>query len=154
MGTVKSSKSSIVLATTVLLLVGGCSHKGFNRDELRQQVGVAVPVYDNPDVKDEFDKKANLPKPFRLAVYFKPPRQGAGQPKWRWTDEDKTLISAVSQELKAQGVVSDVFLIVNSLVQRDELLAIRVAAAKHHADAVLIVSGGAQVDHYMAHRGI
>lgn len=131
----------------------GCASKGFNRGELLAQVGVVKPQYDDQDIKDAYNKKSNLPKPFKLGVYFKSPKNTHGGTQWRWSEQDKSLLEEIGAELKAAGVVSSVFPIVGSLVTQEDLKSLRLVAAQHQADALLIVSGATQIDRYINNWG-
>jgi hypothetical protein len=139
--------------TVVLsLMVLGCASKGFNRGALRDQIGVQRPVVSDVDIKKILSKQANLPKPFKLAVYFKNPEQNTGwskNSKWRWTGEDKDLLLTFANELKNEGIVSHVFPVLGNLVTDTDLKSIRVAAAKHGADAVLVIDGVGEIDRYI-----
>jgi hypothetical protein len=138
----------------VLLILPGCASKGFNREALLDQIGVQNPVTSDADIKEILSTKANLPKPFKLAVYFKQPIQkNFAKPKWRWTEHDKELVLGISEELKNEKIVSDVFLILGSLVSNDDLKSIRIAAAKHGADAVIVIDGTGEIDRYINNWG-
>lgn len=130
------------------LSVFGCVSTGFNRGALREQIGVVKPTYDDTQIKEAFTKKANLPKPFKLGVYFRQPQVVRGESKWRWSDQDKATLDEIGIELKSEGVVSEVFPIFDSVATSDDLKSLRLAAAKHQADALLIVSGATQIDRY------
>lgn len=138
-----------VLVLVALVFQVGCASKGFNRGELKRQVGVIKPTFDEKEIKNAFNKKPNLPKPFKLGVYFAPPKSGLGEKQWRWSEQDKALLEEVGKELKAEGLVTDVFPILSSLVQDDDLKSLRLVAAKHQADALLIVTGAGQIDRYI-----
>ncbi len=127
----------------------GCSSQGFNRGELKEQIGVVKPAFDDKDIKAAYNKKSNLPKPFKLAVYFKSPsRANRSSVNWRWSPEDKALVEQACKELVADKIVSDVIPIISSLVQDESLRSLRLIAAKHQADALLIVTGAGQIDRY------
>ena len=131
-------------------VLAGCASKGFNRGALREQIGVTKPVVSDPDVKAELKKKSNLPRPFKMAVYFKrPPEKGNAKPKWRWTEEDKNLILDAAKDLQGEKLVSEVFPLLGSLVGSEDLKSLRVAAAKQGADALLIVDGTGDIDRYI-----
>ncbi len=130
------------------LFVAGCA-TGFNRGALKQQIGV-IQKFDDSEIQAAYGKKAALPKPFKLGVFFKSPVND----KWRWSEQDKAYVTEeLVKELKADGLVADVFPIANSVVADEDLKALRLAAAKHQADALLIVGGGAQVDRYINNWG-
>ncbi len=148
--TVMILKNLILLLLPFALAVSGCASKGFNRGSLEEQIGVQKPVVNEKEIKDILRKKPNLPKPFKLAVYFKRPAQkGHDKTKWRWTDQDKDLISQVSKELKLENAISEAFPILGNLVVDEDLKSIRIAAAKHGADAVIIVDGAGEMDKYI-----
>ena len=135
------------------LLFFSCASKGFNRGELKEQIGVLKPAFDDKEIKEAYNKKANLPKPFKLGVYFKAPKEGRPEQQWRWSEQDKSVLESIAKELLNQGLVSDVFPIVDSLVTDTDLKSLRLAAAKHQADALLIISGAAQIDRYVNNWG-
>ncbi len=137
------------------LFAAGCASKGFNRGQLDSQMGVTKPTYDDAEIKAAYEKKPNLPSPFKLAVYFKTPKHATyGEPVWRWSEDDKAVLAGVAAELKKEGLVADVFPIVSSATGGSEdLKALRLVAAKHQADALLIVSGAGEIDRYTNHAG-
>ncbi|MES2965415.1 MAG: hypothetical protein V4760_16150 [Bdellovibrionota bacterium] len=145
--------SSVLLLTVVSLQIG-CASKGFNRGELKDQIGISKPVYDDKEIKAAYDKKPNLPRPFKIGVYFATPKAVKGAAReWRWTEQDKAVLAEVGNELKTEGLVSDVFPILDSVVQGDDLRSLRLVAAKHQADALLIVSGAGEIDRYINNAG-
>ncbi len=135
-----------------IALGAGCSSSGFNRGALKEQIGVAKPVVTDGEIKDVLNRKPNLPKPFKLAVYFKPPvapgNESLNQP-WRWSEADKTALTQVATDLKNEKVISTVYPVLETLVDDHSLRGIRLAAAKMGADAVLIVEGAGQTDRYI-----
>lgn len=140
----------VVSFTLFALLQIGCASKGFNRGELKEQVGVVKPQYDDQEIKETFAKKANLPKPFKIGVYFKSPGRARGMDgDWRWTEQDKAQLEEIGKDLKSTGLVSEVFPIVGSVVTDESIKSLRLAAAKHHADALLIIGGAGQIDRYL-----
>lgn len=137
------------LMTMLLFLQLGCSSRGFERQGLRDQLGVTKPTYDDNNIKQAFEKKANLPKPFKLAIYFKNSRtRFFGSGDWRWTDEDYKIVEAAGRDLQSEHLVSDVVPILNSVVTNEDLMSLRMAAAQHQADAILLVDGAADLDRY------
>lgn len=140
----------LVFFISFLVLLASCSSQGLNRGELKTMLGVKQPVVTDEAISDVLKKKPNLPKPFKLGVYFKEPVPNfRSSSQWRWTPRDKSLITSVETQLKDMGVVSSVFQVLPATIQGDDLKAIRLGAARNGADAVLIVSGAADVDRYM-----
>lgn len=133
----------------ISLLLCGCA-TGFNRGALKQQIGVIDGKFDDDAIKAAYQKKPALPKPFKLGIFFKSPSND----KWRWSEQDKLFVSdELVRELKSAGLLADVFLISTSVVADEDLKSLRLAAAKHQADALLIVGGGAQIDRYINNWG-
>ena len=138
----------------VSLFVFGCASKGFNRGALQEQIGVKTPVVADKDIKEILNKKPNLPRPFKLAVYFKKQEQSEyKKSNWRWSEKDKDLILEAANELKSDNLISDVFPILGSIVDGNDLKSVRVAAAKHGADAVLVIDGAGEIDKYINNWG-
>lgn len=144
----------IVLISLLAVFQIGCSSKGFNRGDLKAQIGVIQPQYNDQEIKEAFQKKSNLPKPFKLGVYFKSPNRTKGMiGDWRWTEQDKAIFEEVAKELKAEGIISDVFPIMGSLVSSEDMKSLRLVAAKHQADALLIIGGAGEIDRYINNWG-
>ncbi|HEY1078570.1 MAG TPA: hypothetical protein VGE46_00665 [Bdellovibrio sp.] len=143
-----------VIAACLSLLQIGCASKGFNRGELRAQTGVVKPA-DDKEIAAALSKKPNLPKPFKVAVYFKRPAAGghnnpwAQSRSWTWDEQDKELLVDIAKDLKATGVVADVFPILDSFVTSEDLKALRLVAAQHGADALLLIGGAGTIDRYV-----
>jgi hypothetical protein len=144
------NRALVIILSFSLFLQAGCSAKGFHREDLQEQLAVTHPVFDETDIKEAFNKKPNLPRQFKLGVYFRPPQQSyyKSTQAWRWNDQDKTVMDDIARDLKQQGLVADVFPILNSVVQSDDLKSLRLVAAKHQADAILIISGVGEVERY------
>lgn len=144
----------IVLA----ILIGfslGCASKGFNRGELSNQIGTVKPVFDDEQIKQAFNKKANLPRKFKLGIYFKSPKpinyyRGV---QWRWTEQDKNFFDDISNNLKSEGIISDSFPILDLDQNGESFDQLRMTAAQYQADAILIIEGVADIDRYINHWG-
>lgn len=132
----------------VLMLTACSSSRGFDRGTLRGQIFEQKQVTEE-DIKRVLELRPQLPSPFRLAIYFTSPsanwRYGS---TWSWLDEDKDALLALGTELKNKGVISDVFVISDYIVEGSDNKAIRLAAARAGADAVLIVNGVGDIDRY------
>lgn len=149
----KKTISVLMLSFVALYSLSGCQSKGFNRGELQNLAGTKKPVFDDNEIKEAYKKKPNLPKPFKMAVYFASPT-GMQSSKWRWTDSDKAKIAELTKELNDQKVVSDVFPLLDSTVSGTDLRSLRLAAAKHQADALLLIGGAGSTDRYMTNWGL
>jgi hypothetical protein len=61
--------------------------------------------------------------------------------EWRWDVSDKENIVAWGEQLKAESILSDMFVVSEMIKHGTSLTDIRQAAALQGADAVLVVSG-------------
>lgn len=135
----------IVLSALLLLMLTACaSSRGFDRGGMRSQISGQNQVTEE-EIGKVLDLKPQLALPFRLAIYFAPPSSGG---RWNWVGEDKDLLLGIGAELKKKGVVSEVMVINDALVEGVDNKAIRMAAARAGADAVLVVNGASDIDRY------
>lgn len=130
----------------------GCS-SGFNRTEIAKElnsgpydfsVKQAQDTIGAEDIRSAFELKPQLKFPFKIAIRFVPSSDGF----WRWTDEDKKRLETWSRKLKKRGIVSDVFLLSDIVVRDESLSGLRLAAAQHGADTLLIVKAATDLDRY------
>lgn len=128
------------------LFLGACSH-GFNAVKMREESLPPMQITDD-SVKDAFKRKPQLPKPFRVGVYFKEPRVNRSERghAWRWTEKDKDSFFALAETICDTGEVADIFPILPEIPGTDELRSLRLAAAQHGADALLVINGAEEVD--------
>lgn len=135
--------------SVIFLMVGCASSRGFNRGDLRERLSGPVVVNDG-DIAKALATKAQLPKPFKVGVFFKDPksRNHDSDSVWTWTAEDKKKILEIVQKKKTDGEISDAFVISDATVGDTDLKSLRLAAARHGADALLVVSGVNDLDRY------
>jgi len=140
-----------VFLIIISVLIGGCAtSSGFDRGALRSDLNSGV-VVSEKSIKKALELKPQLPEAFKLAIYFVPqkkPEYYSGVDKFVWTLKDKELIKSAANQLKAKGDISEVVLISDSIVEGDSNEAIRLAAARTGADAVIIVNGVGDIDRY------
>lgn len=140
---------SFVVILTLLTLTACASSRGFDRGNLRSQVsGQAVATED--DIKKALDLKPQLPKPFKLALYFTAPaeRHFRYRGLWRWLAEDKDGLIELGKTFKDEYKVSEIFVINDSIVDGKDNKSVRLAAARAGADAVMIFNGIGEIDRY------
>ncbi|MDQ6735507.1 MAG: hypothetical protein M3Z35_15545, partial [Nitrospirota bacterium] len=100
--------------------------------------------------------KPQLSLPFKLAVFLldedrqpSDSRRGSNRAsEWRWDVTDKETIVAWGEQLKAESIVSDMFVISEMIKHGTSLIDIRQAAALQGADAVLVLNGVTDIDRY------
>lgn len=126
-----------------LFLLAACAHKGFHQEQLRETL-VGPPEVDRTEIAEELKKRPQLPKPFRLAVYFQDPSfQGLEGGLWsRWTEAQRDEFLAGLAKVPA-GEIRSVFVLPGG--GEPGIAGIRVEAARRHADAVLIISGAGEI---------
>ena len=129
---------TLILLTTYLF--GCATPSGFNRNELNNQL-----VITDEDIQKALDTKPQLHTPFKVAIYFRPNKQYWA---WDWEPEDKTRFNDFAKELKGKNVISDFVFLNQATIDGNNIKSIRLAAAQHGADAVLIISGASQTDKY------
>ncbi len=124
----------------------GCTASGFDRGAIQQAWNSQEIVYDDAAIRDALAKKPQIRFPIRVAVHLDTLRYGN---EWRWTMEDRRMLESYAQTLKDLGIVSDFFVMSDMISKSDDPKALRLAAAKHGADAVLLIKGLADVDSYV-----
>lgn len=140
-----------LLSIFSIVIISGCaSSRGFNREKLREDMNEQAIVTEQ-DINKALSLKPQLPKPFKIGVFFKEPESHGrwNDPKWHWTDEDKNKILSAADSLKASNQVSDIFVISDATISKTDLKSLRLAAAQHGADALLVVSGTNDLDRYV-----
>ena len=138
-----------LLAVLLVLMLTACaSSRGFDRGSLRGQISDQKQVTEE-DIKKVLELTPQLPSPFRLGIYFTSPSTGWRYGNtWSWLGQDKDNLLAIGTELKNRGIISDVFVISDYIVEGNDKKAIRLAAARAGADAVIIVNGVCDIDRY------
>lgn len=138
-----------ILILSAIVLITGCStSRGFNREALREKLDGKTTVSDQ-EIDKKLSLKAQLPKPFKVGIYFQGPVQKQGEEKlWSWADSDKKKILSTVDKFKKNGEISKVFMISPAVTSGTDLKSLRLAAAQHGADALLVVSAVSDIDQY------
>lgn len=141
-----------------LFLLSGCGAfgpRGFDRGALTRSAHVAQQEVTEAEIGRVLALRPQLPSPFRVAMWFRPARaermslpRGLPRPAFAWREEDREAVLAALRPLVASGILAEITVIPDSIVTGDDLRAARLAAARHGADAVLVVSGASDVDRY------
>jgi len=135
--------NKIITIALALLLAACASSSGFNRDYLRSSLEKDKPEVTDDEIRKALEASAQLPKPFKLAVYTRLHTYNVN-----WSEEDKNELEILEKNLRAAGVVSDVVYLNSSMIEGESHAAIRLAAAHTGSDAVLIVHGAGTIDRY------
>ena len=141
----------IVLVLVGVMSLSACSgSRGLNRQILQESFHDHPEVVTDRDVAATMALQANLPTPYRLAIYFKhrdfPSRPALQRANWLGADADRLQRALAS--VQEEGILQQVFLLANSTVQGSTLRDIRLAAARYNADALLIIDGVSAVERY------
>lgn len=134
-------------------MAAGCA--GFDRGALEERLaGQPVTVTDE-EIAEALKLKPQLRFPIKVGVLLladsyrpDPRRPPPPDEVWRWKVADREKLASLTDDLKARGIVSDIFVISESVVSGTDLRGARLAAAKHGADAVMVLRGISQVDSY------
>ena len=130
-----------------LLFTVACS-QGFDRGLVQRELAATPLQVNDPGVKAAMNLKGQLHFPFRMAIALTSSPQRYGK-KWRWDAKDKELVENWGYEMQRAGVVKDAFVMSDMFIEGSELVNYRQAAAKHGADAVLVISGASDIDKYL-----
>lgn len=141
-----------VLLLSALLLITSCTtSRGFNRDNLKQQLDNKTSI-DESEINQAQSAKAKLPRPFKVAIYFQEPgKSEVERIDWSWSDEDKQRILKTVEKFKSNGEISQSFML-NTKAHPD-VKSLKQAAAKQGADALLVISGINDLDKYNTELG-
>lgn len=138
-----------VALLVTLLLSTGCSltPRGFDHGALVRAARVDREMATDADIAGAIALRPELSLPVRLAVWFRP----AGW--WRefrffWSAEDREVVLGALRPLADAGIVGEIVVLADSVVTGDDLRAARLAAARHRAEVVLVVTGASAVDRY------
>ncbi len=150
-----------ILLAAAILASAGCS-TGFNRVAMQERMEHEARIFvDDPDVFQIEQVRPQLQIPFRLAVV--PPsminRCAWGQPGE--TEGERAELMAWGERLKKEGIVSELIVIPEMLVgvnaapgTTGAYKAVRVAAARLGADAILVLRSVTETDSYINPLGL
>ncbi|MBI4712570.1 MAG: hypothetical protein HY762_04625 [Planctomycetes bacterium] len=144
-------RKGLFIGIVIISLIGCASPKGFHRDKLRENLSQQTSVTDE-DIKKVLDLKPQLPKPFKLGIYFKEPQRPEhyywNYTDWHWNEMDRDLMVKIGERKKEKGIVSENIYISASVANSKDVKSIRYGAAQHGVDAVLVINGTAETDRY------
>ena len=134
-------------------ILGNCSSTGFDRAGMTRQMQQEGPAVSDADIAKVMALKPQLKLPFRLAVYLESGYARYSRYSWYQNDfdlnEKKQFLATL---MGNKEVVSEAFLIASGdLTTSGEkvlLKDIRLAAARYHADAVLVLKSNSNTDTY------
>jgi len=138
---------SILLLT---LFLTGCFARGFDHPSVYTHLQ-PEPI---SNVDEEIAKvsllRPQLTFPCRIAVYLPPSVNG------QWTSKERDFVEAWANSLKQEGIAADMFLMSDILThgastdssKGPTLKDLRVVAAKHGANALLVIQGDCEVASY------
>ncbi len=130
------------------LLLGGCAtSQGFDRGRLEQRLSGEKALVTDTEIDRIMALKPQVSFPFRLGIFLKGYQSEWGR-TWSTLENAETPSADWIKELKEAGVVSDVVFISPLTVGQHDLKNIRMGAARHGVDAVLVVESAYDVDRY------
>jgi hypothetical protein len=134
----------------VMLTLSGCFARGFDHSTLTthlQSTPVLPVIVNEEEIAKAQSLKPQLTFPCRVAIYLPPQVSG------RWKAKEKEIVDSWETSLKKDGIVSEMFVMAEMFTQGNEaktpnLMDLRVAAAKHGANALLVIQGDCEVESY------
>lgn len=135
---------------SVLLLalsLCGCFARGFDHNVLTTHLQQTPIIGTDEEITKAQAIKPQLSFPCRVAVYLPPQVSG------RWKAKEKEIVDSWEASLKKEGIVTDMFVMSEMFTRGSEnksptLMDLRVAAAKHGANALLVIQGDCEVESY------
>lgn len=128
------------------ILLTGCFARGFDRSDLYGRLKAeqvpGLPEVNETDIVKVQSIKPQLTLPCRVAVYLPPSTGGRRRAK------EKEFIDSWAETLKKEGIVTDMFLMSDLFTTGTSLKDLRVAAARHGANLLLVLQGESDVDTY------
>ena len=110
----------ILILSTILLIAGCSTSRGFNREDLRNQLNGKAEVSDN-DIGKKSASKKQLPKPFKVGIYFQEPLENGEEKLWDWAESDKQKVLSTVDKFKKNGEISKIFIMSPSVTSGTEL---------------------------------
>ncbi len=135
----------VVVLFLAVLLSACTTSRGFDRGRLERVLGAGQAPVTDEEIARVLKLSPQIPVPFRLGVYVKAGQWNRGLDlRWLAGGGD----AGWEADLKRAGVVSDVVVVSPLTVAEEKLKEIRLGAARHGADAVLVVDSAYDVDRY------
>ncbi|QQS36093.1 MAG: hypothetical protein IPM56_17935 [Ignavibacteriales bacterium] len=135
------------LILPLLILYCGCAGSGFDQGLINKKLSYDV-ITNDADIQKVLTLKPQLTAPLRLAVYLDQQVVNYWQNTyWRWVENDKAKILDTLKSID-DSLFSEIFIIPSSMVGDSNIKTIRLAAARHNADAVLVIRGINDIDKY------
>jgi hypothetical protein len=133
----------------VLLLSAGCAlrPRGFDHGRLVRAARVDRERATDAEIAGAIAGHPQISFPFKVAVWFRP----AGwwrEFRFHWSEEDREAVLDPLRTLTASGTIAQVIPLPDTVVTGDDVRAARLAAARHGAELVLVVTGATEVDRY------
>lgn len=143
-----SALRSLLIVGLALIAAAACGPHGFDRPSLTKGLGVQLPPADG-DIARALEIKPGARPPLKIAVYLYPePLAEGGSRSWSWKGRDRDALLAATKRLERDRVVADMFVLSDLVVPGRDLKTLRLAAAQHGADALLLVTGSGDTDAY------
>ena len=136
----------------LLMLLSGCAaaSQGFDRDAMRAVIQSRAEAV-RTEIAGSALAAAQPPTlPFRLALYFVPqsfPAHRSLRPA-EWVSSDKERLIGWLTRLRQEEILIEIVLLVDPTIRDADTRAIRLAAGRYGADAVMVIHGVGGVDRY------
>jgi hypothetical protein len=149
-----------IVSVAFCVALGGCA-TGFNRGEMDAALQSAKPSYVSSELSveeiDALRPQVNLPARIAIAPPIQTYQRWWGQRSLdTWSPDEIAILESWQEPLRSAGVASEILILPSSLVKdcevRDSLCRLksqRAAAARVHADALLVINLATATDEYV-----
>lgn len=127
-------------ALPFVLFVLGCGAMGMDRGPIVPRTAAEAVVFDDARIQAAMARRPQLPERVRVAVWFQTPPTVDGEAAFRWDFEERERVVDAAKDL--EGI--ELFPIAQTFVTGTDLASLRLAAAEHGANALLVVGGSVE----------
>lgn len=138
------------LFLSVLLIGCTATSQGFDREAMRAVMQAPIELAQTEIAGSALAAAQPPVVPFRLALYFVPqtlPAHRSLRPA-EWVSTDKERLIKWLAPLRQEAILSEILLLVDPTIRNADAPAIRQAAGRYGADAVMVIQGVGEVDRY------
>lgn len=133
------------LALALVIALAGCASSGFDQGRINKAMAVEGLDQTESDIQSILDLKPALGSPFVLGIYFE---NFYGVHESQVKSAILENLTPMLDQLRDENILVDYMVINNSTVQDNTVQAVRVAAARHRADAVLMIDTYSDTHYY------
>ncbi len=139
----------IGIMSVCFVMMIGCNSVAFVKKDFKESLDISKLEVDDQEIEEILKKRSNLPKPFKLGVYFQE-KQHHECHEQKFSGQDKNKIIKAMRNTLSEENVSSIFAVGDQYFETkhgDSMVKkVRKAGAWYGADAVMIVRNHAATD--------